>query len=333
MLRGGANPGPVRSAGTRRPRRWRLLAAFWLVQSVVIYALFPGLMAPGPGALIEALLDPTWMMIGLPWVALVAVGQAAFVLPVRPPRAGSSRVGGWVRHGAAGVALGTLVALVCPLACASMAFAFGVADAFREAMWPWVFGGTAVICSVMATAILRVRYADRTPIGVSIAIAGAVSAALLLGAALAVMEGIEQATGSNLFDDAWQWPILGSIAVGWAVGTPLIWAFVRRGPRESRLARLASRLFLGTVIETVAVIPLDVMVRRKTDCYCGEGTFWSLVLCGSAGFLMLGPGVFFLLGRRRRRWLAGRCEVCEYDMSGCMDAERCPECGAGWRVS
>jgi hypothetical protein len=333
MPRGGANPGPVRIAGTRRPRKWRLLAAYWLVQSVVMYALFPGLMAPGSGALIDDLLDPTWMVIGLTWVVLVTVGQAAFALPVRPPRTGSSRVGGWVRHVIAGVALGTIAALVCPLAVASVAFAFGVEEASSGTMWPWVFGATGVVCSVMATAMLRVRYADRTPIGVSVAIAGAVSAALLLGAAFAIMEGIEQVTRSDLLDGAWHWPILGSIAVGWVVGTPLIWAFIRRGPREGQLARLASRLFLGTVIETVAVIPLDVMVRRKTDCYCGEGTFWSLVLCGSAGFLMLGPGVFFLVGRRRRRWLAGRCEVCEYDMSGCMDAERCPECGAGWRAS
>ncbi len=324
---------PGGASGVRersRPRKWRLLVAYWLVQSVVVYALFPGLMAPGSGELIEALLDPDWMMIGLPWAALVTIGQAAFVLPVRPPRTGSSRVGRWVRHVTAGVALGTIVALVFPLAFSFISLAFGVDDAFGGDLWPWTFGATVVIGALIATVGLRVRYADRTPIGVSVAIAGTISAALLLGAALAIMEGIEQVAGSSLFEDAWHWPILGSIGLGWAVCTPLIWAFVRRGPRESQLSRLASRLFLGTVIETVAVIPLDVMVRRKTDCYCQEGTFWSLVLCGSAGFLMLGPGVFFLLGRRRRRWLAGRCEVCEYDMSGCMDAERCPECGAGW---
>jgi len=36
------------------------------------------------------------------------------------------------------------------------------------------------------------------------------------------------------------------------LGPPLLIAFVRRGPRESRLQRLASRLFLGTIVEAVA---------------------------------------------------------------------------------
>jgi hypothetical protein len=168
---------------------------------------------------------------------------------------------------------------------------------------------------------------------VSIAVAAMASAALLIGLASGAIETCELIVGGELDGGSYALAILGGLSGGWLVGTPLIAAFVRAGPRESRLQRLAARLFLGTVVEAVAIIPLDVMVRRKTSCYCGEGTFWSLTFCGSVGVLMLGPAVFLLLGRRRKRWLSGRCEVCEYDMSGCMDAERCPECGAGWRSS
>ncbi len=335
MQTGGARPGPGQRGGARRPRKWRVLAAYWLVQSAVVYSMLPLLMSGSWSELldIDELFDLPWVVTGLAWALLMIVGQVAFVLPVRPPRHQSSRVERWTRHVIAGVALGTIAGLMWPLPASFAGRALGVGQVFDDDEWLWVFLAAGAILSVAATVALRLRYPDRTPIGVSIAIAGAASVALLLGATVAIMEGVDQATGSNLIDGDWAWLILGSIALAWTVGTPLIWAFVRRGPRETRLQRLASLLFLGTVVEAVAVIPLDVMVRRKTDCYCGEGTFWSLVLCGSAGFLMLGPGVFFLLGRRRRRWLAGRCEVCEYDMSGCMDAERCPECGAGWRQS
>lgn len=133
-------------------------------------------------------------------------------------------------------------------------------------------------------------------------------------------------------DEAWRWLVIPP-AVGWIVATPLLVRFVQRGRREDRLGRLASRLFLGTIVEAVAIIPLDVMVRRKTDCYCERGTFVALVVCGTVGLAALGPAVLLpVLSRRRKRWYSGHCEACGYDMSGTPGAERCPECGAGWKA-
>ncbi len=173
----------------------------------------------------------------------------------------------------------------------------------------------------------------------SIAAAGLVIAGLWLGAILLVVTLVCLAWDGHLEALEWlfrdlgarSWMFLVPLALGWAIATPLLAAFIRRGRRETVLARISTRVLQGTVVEVVAIIPLDVMVRRKTDCYCGTGTFWALTLCFTAGIVLAGPAVMFtLLSRRRRRWYEGKCEVCGYDMTGLLNADRCPECGSGW---
>ncbi len=118
----------------------------------------------------------------------------------------------------------------------------------------------------------------------------------------------------------------------WLFMTPLLLAFAKRGRLESRLGRIATALFTGTMLEAAAAIPIDVMIRRKSDCHCAEGTFWTLSICFGVGLFSLGPAILApILGKRRKRWYDGHCDICGYDMSGSMSAERCPECGAGWR--
>lgn len=120
--------------------------------------------------------------------------------------------------------------------------------------------------------------------------------------------------------------------VAWAIATPLLISFVRRDMREQTLGRLAAWLFTGTIIEVVAIIPLDVMIRRKTDCYCFAGTFFALVITGGVGLFVLGPAVLLpLFAERRKRWYGEHCGACGYDMRGNPNAECCPECGAGWK--
>jgi hypothetical protein len=170
------------------------------------------------------------------------------------------------------------------------------------------------------------------PLRISLAVAGAGAALLFLGLLWGVAGAIELAGGDVpgvWLSEGW-W--IGFMVAGWAVATPLLIAFCRRGPRETLLGRVAARLFLGTIVEVIAVIPLDVMIRRRTDCYCWAPTFYTLLICAGVGMFALGPAIWLpLLARRRTRWYAGKCDVCAYDMSGTPDAERCPECGAGWK--
>lgn len=123
------------------------------------------------------------------------------------------------------------------------------------------------------------------------------------------------------------------VLLGWAIATPLMFKFTKPGRKEDVLARLSKKLFIGTIIEIALLIPLDVMVRRKTSCYCWAGSYWALTLCGFIGVFALGPAVFLpILSKRRKTWYSGHCGVCGYDMVGMLEAPRCPECGTGWRA-
>ncbi|MBX3358162.1 MAG: hypothetical protein KF745_07020 [Phycisphaeraceae bacterium] len=218
---------------------------------------------------------------------------------------------------------------------------FGWSDLVFSRGWlAWGGGSIAVITTLQALFLLPIRRPGLTSEGTwsvrtSLAIAG-------LAIAFMIMAILTTVTDIFFLSDIDQplrdWGYLAAfgatLAMFWTIVTPLVFAFCRNRPRESALARLAALIFTGTVIEAASIIPVDVMVRRKSKCYCDQGTFWSLTICGVVGTFMLGPAVYLpLLARRRQRYYAGHCAVCGYDMSGCMTADRCPECGAGWRAS
>jgi hypothetical protein len=167
------------------------------------------------------------------------------------------------------------------------------------------------------------------PLRLSLAVGGLGVAAMVWALFLAGLSLLRlMGHGPNLNE----WYLLLPLALSWLVATPLLIAFCKRGPRESMLQRIAARLFVGTIIEALAIIPLDVMVRRRTNCYCGEGTYSALLVCTGVGLFALGPCICLpLLARRRKRWYEGRCDACGYDMRGSPHATHCPECGAGWR--
>ncbi len=223
-------------------------------------------------------------------------------------------------------------------------YSFDFSDLFHlltDPHWaPWAAGGILVFTLLQGFFLLPVRRpAARldgrgVPLWLSAAAAG-VAVALLWGAV---------ATSGFALVQLWQWEhrgsieqplllvILGSVGVGWLIATPLIVRFMARRRRETALSRIAAAVFMGTTVEAVAIMPLDVMMRRKTDCYCDTGTFWALSACGTVGLFVFGPAVLLpIVARRRKRWYASRCDACGYDMSATLGALRCPECGAGWR--
>ncbi len=203
---------------------------------------------------------------------------------------------------------------------------------FLRTIAPLVF--VAVFFGLQMLFLLPVRRPRAGTGGVSVLISLAVGGLLVAALAAAAVIAIAQLVGAYGDDfEQYGWLLLGAVMGGtWLISTPLLIAFCRRGQRERVLRRLSAGLFLGTMIEAAAIIPLDVLVRRREDCICATGTYLALAICSAVGLFVLGPAILVpLLARQRRRWYAGHCEVCGYDMSGKRDADCCPECGAGWR--
>ncbi len=324
---------PAHNAGTAR--KWRWILGYWTLQALTLCVLWPVLFTESIGGLSDlggTLIDPENILPASVLVILVTAGQAAFVLPVRRPRVrGPGARVPWFHH----VLSGCAIASAAGLTTAGLLLGLGTFDPvgeFDESRIAWISWSVFFLVWIIGSFVLIRRCREGTPVLTSVVIASVTSAVLLAGLAFAVLEGFELAIRDDTADHAWGIALLGSLLAGWCVGTPLLVAFMKRGPRETQLSRIASTIFLGTIIEAVAIIPLDVMVRRRTNCYCAEGTYWALGFCGSAGLLFLGPAIYLLpLGRRRKRLSEGRCEACGYDMRGKPDADRCPECGAGWR--
>ena len=121
-----------------------------------------------------------------------------------------------------------------------------------------------------------------------------------------------------------------SIFAGWLLWLPILFIFARRaGPRRLH-ERLVVVLLAGTVLETLVIVPIDVMVRRRTDCYCGTGTFFALCISVWAWLWLTGPGIVLALTAKRRRLLAEtHCVNCGY-AKGPSPGPGCPECGYAW---
>lgn len=210
--------------------------------------------------------------------------------------------------------------------------------------WVYVLVFSGIFTAAQACYLWPVRRPRVTPgrgrsMRLSVAVAG-----LMVGlGGLALTVGIVGALDRNLegvsglidgMSVAERWLLLLLMVVlVWVVPSLVLARFCGRGPKERVLGRLANRLLLGTSAEAALLIPLDVMVRRKTECYCSEGPFLGLTLLGMVGFVGAGPAVLLpLFHKRRQGWYRTHCNACGYDMSGGMDSARCPECGTNWKT-
>ena len=205
----------------------------------------------------------------------------------------------------------------------------------------WQRSGTAIAIFV-ALQILFLMPVWRQPIRadsqgrslfISTVIAGGIGAVLVVAVALAMtfFLGIME-WAPDLGQHSWYMPALGVLlGVSWVVWGIAIWIFTRAPWPETRLQRTVGILLSGTAIELLCVLPMDIMIRRRTDCYCWSGSYYALYGSVAIGIWLAGPGVVLaLLSKRRRTWREQHCGECGY-AKGPRPGLRCSECGFRWR--
>lgn len=129
-----------------------------------------------------------------------------------------------------------------------------------------------------------------------------------------------------------EWALLAFLPVSWILWTGVLLMWLRAPSREHAIGRCLGLLFAGSIVEILVTIPSDLAVRRKTDCYCGDGTMFTLWIAGSLILWTMGPlALVLLLWRRRRPFYADHCPECGYAKGPVTQRPaRCPECGRQW---
>jgi len=225
----------------------------------------------------------------------------------------------------------------------SLQQALSLDDVDHGYFW-FYFGGPAILVAVTQVLFLLpvvkrpVRMGSQgKPLVLSLIVIGVVASGLATGLLLACMElvrlllnkdpGLEIDGTSGYV--TW---ILIPLLASWTFWTILIIRFAhRRPPKNPRVLRRAVGWLLGaTILEVIVVLPLDIMVRRRTDCYCDTGTAHTLGLSAWALMWLSGPGIVLaVLSKRRQLWSDLYCPGCGYE-KGPSPGEKCPECAHSW---
>lgn len=124
---------------------------------------------------------------------------------------------------------------------------------------------------------------------------------------------------------------LSFLGIAWLVWSVLLLVFVKRQSQDPRpLVRLTSWLFAGSIIELLLLIPLNIMIARRSDCYCATGSFIALIFSVLASLWLFGPFMVILLVWRRRPWTKDHCFHCGYPRK-IQGASVCSECGVDFK--
>jgi len=182
------------------------------------------------------------------------------------------------------------------------------------------------------------RPTGRRPMWVSLVVGGLAVSLLTLGLAGTlvslfhadqavgnIVETFNSGIGARPGDFPWAFAVFMAVVwAGWLLFFAMVWA-----SKPLSAFRPVYRLVLaGSVLELLITVPVDVQVRKRTTCYCGEGTFLGLVIGITLAAWAFGPGLvlLFLARRLERRRELQVCIGCGYDLRR-LPGNRCPECG------
>ena len=211
----------------------------------------------------------------------------------------------------------------------------------RDGEW-WVNAGVLTIVAVGAQAIFVIPVIGKRPpkaprsrsLKISLIIAAAVAGTLTFGLMLAFVEFagtvLEMSSDLDLDGSAVEALVTALFVGSWAFWSAVLLFFCRGIWADRMLGRVVGLLIGGTLVEALVVLPLDIMVRRRTDCYCFSGTFFGLCLATMATLWLAGPGIVIALtSKKHRAWRQTHCVNCGY-AKGPSPGPGCPECGYAW---
>ena len=173
-----------------------------------------------------------------------------------------------------------------------------------------VLVGTQALFLFGAPHLRRPRGRHRRAMWVSLAVGGALATLLTLGLVFTLLNLVGRWTDAARyagFGGGGPGPLVLAVPVllTWAAWVGVFgllfageWYDWFRGFR-----RLYATLVAGTWLELLVTLPVDAQVRKRTSCWCDEGTFFALVIGGSMAVWTFGPGIalLFLTRRLQRR--------------------------------
>ena len=168
----------------------------------------------------------------------------------------------------------------------------------------------------------------RRPMIVSKVVAALAAALLTYGLCASLVSLADLSRNRHTNFEAWiLLVVVLCLWAAWCVPFLLVWA----GEWLPMFRRTYKYIFAGTALELLITLPIDIQVRKRTSCYCEEGSFLGLVIGITVAVWSFGPGLILLYLNRKfqRRIALGRCQKCGYDLRG-LSENRCPECGTGF---
>ncbi len=214
-------------------------------------------------------------------------------------------------------------------------------DLLSDGEW-WAGAGIVFAIAVAAQAVFLIpMFGRRPPRGersgsmlISLCIGALLAAVLVGGFFMSLLDALALAMPDRFeMDDKadmlW-WLVLIVFIGSWGFWTFCLLVFVKGIWADRVLGRMVGLLLAGTALELFVVLPIYIMVRRKTDCYCATGSFFGLCAGAASALWLAGPGIFVaLLSSRHRAWRRDYCGQCGY-ARGPSPGPACPECGFDW---
>jgi hypothetical protein len=170
------------------------------------------------------------------------------------------------------------------------------------------------------------RPTRRTPMWLSLAAGALVAALLTFGLAATAMSAFDV---WDRVTESFGGYFYGILLLSWVLWLALF-AFLWAGQRWlGGFTTLYKTLLAGTWLEILITIPVDVQVRKRTNCWCDQGTFFALVIGCTVALWTFGPGLAFLFLTRRlqREGYFSLCRKCGNDLAS-ASTHRCPHCNA-----